>query len=263
MKDNKTIIVTLLFISTMACFNNISWAQDVSIYLSFLEKSAPGDTLSPSLQIEYINNSSRNYYFPALVPFDNYSPCYSTSTLISDSEECRGHSVSNNYYDHCHKTLHIDKSFQGKHYFLPLEFLQHKYASWELLTDTVFTKGEEHEQDLINDYLFSYAYYSHIIEPHKDIPYYNKSNLRNCKKLMLSPSFVFLKSHGRATQLISLYGIEGTGITLTVCLSAGVPPEAVYVSAGKENTYHLPRKVRGYHLYMGIVESNTVSSVFD
>lgn len=243
------------------CFYDNLYAQDISIHFTFSDEfGTHGDKLSPYLQIEYTNKSNRNYYFPALVPLNSTFPPYSTSILICNTEEHHGRNFSHNYSKRCHYVLHEEKLFQGMRYYLPLSFIQQKYTSWELLKESVFMNEEEHEEDILNYYLYTYAYCIHPMNCEKGTFFLNQSSARNKKQLASSSSFVFIQKHGHITQQISLYGITGTGIMLTVYLPSCFSPEKIITDTGEE--YYLPDKVYKYSLYRGYIESNVISKEF-
>lgn len=259
MMSNKRITNIALLLLTFQCIlPSILWAQDVVINLSIEEISeSPGST-APFLKIEYINNSSKNYYFPAIASLDNIKPRYSTgfSSVISVKTK--------DLIDFCRDKLYGDKVFQGEDYYLLLDFLQTKDTVWDLLSEESFEGyDKEYVEDEINYYLYVWTRYGlEIIDTDNDTGVFPKSIFKHNKRIKKSPSFVFLKKHESVIQSISLCGLDNTGIVLHILLSSTNVPQSVRIGYGNNDTYPLPAKIGRFYLFTGIIESNSVSYIF-
>lgn len=252
-------LAVIIFIGIFMPFHNNLYAQDIEIQFSILyESHVPGDTLLPYLKIDYINKSSRNYYFPALASFNNCFPRYSTSTIFVNPDGNRS-DLSSDFFESCKDFLYEKKKFSGMHYYLPLYFAGPEDASWELLPANVFLNKEEHEEDPINMLLYHYSDSLHIIKHQINTPEYDITQYWSSRQIIDSPLFIFLKGHESKIQLLSLSGISGTGIILTICLPVCYPPQII--NGGYRGIFNLPRRVDGYFLYKKTIKSNIITII--
>lgn len=166
--------------------HNYSFAQSISIHFAYLDSVLEEkDTLAPYLQINYINNSEKDYYFPALVSSHVIIPRF----LSSLSDKHLGYNDLNYIKD----ALYDDQLFHGEEYQLLLDF-QHlnNQQSWFLLPANY---EEETEEPIIN-------YYLSVCSKGKDTRVYYTRNLLRCsRQLRKCSSLLFLKAGAKETQL--------------------------------------------------------------
>lgn len=251
-------IIPILINLLICCYDSI-FAQDICIRLSVLDNpNTNDDNLSPYLQIEYLNNSNKSYYFPALVSSASERPRFKSDVLICSSNE---NNKSGSYVEDSNMSrdiLYDKKEFKGLHYYLPISFLQMTDASWELIPADIYINSEEHEEDFINYLLFSYNNKDCSIEP----TFFTRHQLKCSRFIRKSPSFVFLEGGEKVIQRVSLHGISGTGVILTFCLYSCNSPRKMHTGYGENNVINLPRKVYKYHLYEGHIQSNIITIQF-
>ena len=227
------------------------YAQDICVNLSMQNTPLTArDTLLPYLRIEYSNNSDKSYYFPAVASYTNAVPFFYSSF--------NERHLGNISYDYC-KTLLFEQSyFNGEHYLLPLDFIT---TQGQPMLELCVMSGDEFEGAVIS---FLLSYYQSFIttEEKTHNEFYSWYHLRCPLKLKNSPTLVFLKPGEKSIQNISLKQIEKTGIILTVFLSSNRISRKVKTGESYNCLHNLPEIVSGYHLYNGIIESNTITVDF-
>ena len=267
MRDN----VKLLAIVASCCFSfqvaqEQSCAQDIRVNLSLLEHHIDTvDSHVPYLQIKYVNNSDKSYYFPGLVSFKDTNPVFSSGVFVCGAGSERNSKATIDYYEFCKDILSGRKMFNGTHYYMPLDYCELNTNTWELLTEEAFS-GKEYEEDIINYYLNIVACYDAGLNSehlcNEDDFFYTKHQLRCPIKLRHNPNFVFLKGKESLNQMVSLKSFMETGIVITFCLKSNKPPQMVKTGPGDTGAFDLPHKLQNYQLYNGVIECAPITLFF-
>lgn len=266
--------------------DGVVYAQDVELQFSYLE-GAPCSTHAnpPYLQINYINRSNCKYYFPSLLSSKTDIPRYGFWYSINAQKDSA-------YYASIGSRLYIDKEYENEHFVIHLEFKQEMSEVVWAFDSMPQGEGTDMERLGIGD-SFSYDMhefsassrndkrrpahflttnasmfpislfwraYLHYIRITGKSPYFTNYWLRHPKRLMKSPSLVFLPANSVVTQYASLQNIQGTGIILTFTLSSPCPPDMVHSNWG--DYVKLPENVCGYDLYMGYLKYEPITIDF-
>ena len=236
----KSLLAALIWLLLVSPIINI-WGQDISIMFSVInpEESATGDTV-PYLNIKYANNSSVDYYFPALFRTDNTIPLFSSFYGIRKTKE---------------SVLSLLHLFSGDKYVLYLNSLTYNSQNF---IDLVPDNNEEiTEPQPINDYLnLFYSLQDSNTSETPSIKFFTKSQLRCAHYIRANKSFVFLKAGESFSQLIDLRGFLETGIIIRVALNFDKPTH--YMRTGWNKSSDLPDKVDSFALYQGYIENNSI-----
>lgn len=232
----------LICIIIVICSSVKSWAQDISISFSVDDSvNCVADTLSPYLVIRYCNNSSNNYYFPALATSNSIEPIFS---FVLRRQEWPSLSKSE-IIDILHDTAN------GETMCLPLRYIDCKMGnSWMLFQEECDDEEYGKPLDPINFYL--QLYYNSTLE----LEYYKIDEL-NCPFFIRNrPEFVFLKSGKVKEQRVSLRGIKEVGIILRVYMENTNALTTVPIGIHPNEATNLPASVMGYSLYTGYFNSD-------
>ena len=219
----------------------------------------------PYLQIKYVNNSDKSYYFLGLVSFKDTNPIFCSGVLVCGAGSERNNQISVDFYEFSKDFLYGRKVFNGTHYYMPLDYCELNTNTWELLTEDAFY-GKEYEEDIINDYLHIVACYDAGQDSEKlyneDDYFYTKHKLRCPIKMRRNPNFVFLKGKESFIQVVSLKSFMDTGIVITFCLKSQAPPQKVKTGPGDSNVFNLPPELLNYQLYNGVIECAPITLFF-
>lgn len=282
----RPFVYIIFFCLQFLLFGRGVYAQDVELKFSYLEES-PGATHTnpPYLKIDYVNRSNRDYYFPSLLSSENDMPSFVSLYLINAQKDSA-------YYDSIESRLYKDKAYKKGHYVVSLEYFQDMgQVAWTFDSMPNGDSGENLEKwdgDMLSYDMHSYntsvrndksrivrffvkngskfpisIYWDvryHIGRMTGKSPYYTSYWLRRPKRLMKSPSLVFLPTNSTVTQYASLQSIKGTGIILTFDLSSPCPPDKVH--SDWRDFIKLPEKVCGYDLYAGSLEYKPITIDF-
>lgn len=235
-------------------------AQDVQINFSIVKGVDSLEPTLPYIKIEYVNNSDKNYYFPAVISMNSSQPRYATCLMTNRT-------ITQEIYDYCVEALYKKREFQGLHYYLPLSFLQENDDVFDFVPADAYENDMEYAEDVLNYYLYKLNRFNLHGNKKKDEEELNtspfkKSTLKCYHNLKESGAFVFIKKKDSITQFVSLQGLESTGIILTILLSSCRAPQEMIIGFGNDCIYQLPSFVHGYHFYKGEIESNPITVSF-
>ena len=232
----QIISITVLFFSLQG------QAQDISISFSVDDRvDCVADTLSPYLVIRYFNNSSNNYYFPALATSSSNEPIFS---FVIRKQEWPSLNKSE-IIDILHDT------YNGEKMCLPLRYIDCKMGnSWMLFQEECDNEDYGKPLDPINYYL--QLYYSSTLE----LEYFKTDEVKCPLFIRKRPEFVFLKSGQVKEQRVSLRGIKDAGIILRVYMENTDALTTVPIGIHPNEATNLPASVMGYSLYTGYFNSD-------
>ncbi len=221
--------------------HNILCGQDMRINFSVSSLTSNITGIStPYLIITYSNDTSCDYYMPALFRTDDPIPLFSRWYSLPKSEE----SLKSFRY-----------LFYGERYVVYLNFLYHNSQNFVVLDPD---NGEDIvEVQPINDALSLYYKMNGHDQDRHNIPLlFTKPQLSCVQFIQSNPSFVFLKAGDSFEQRIDLSGFREAGIIVRVVLNNDKVLN--YVETGREKITALPGKVGSFDYYQRYIDSNSI-----
>lgn len=247
---NKILIILFYF------FSLNSFSQNVSVVLSVEQKKADAhlwkkysSDVYPFLQISYINNTKDSIYLKKVATeFD-----FITTGLMNDS----------NRNTNVRTYLKNLKKHNNQKYSVNIPISKfHNY--WEVL-EADHSIADEHEISFINEQLhFIYErFYKKKNTSTKTFE--DRINVANIGKIE-NKYFIFLKPGEKVIEYYDLTGFKLLGGTYDFILDKSQVDDFMETDfISEQNVYkreYLPETLKGYKLYKGTIETNTVRIIF-